>query len=229
LLSFAAGHFPETQGTADEAVRDLRSTQADAGAGLDPHAAWTFPEIIHAAEARLRVMSVQMARLSEAGTAMTAALWPGAVAPDSFTRLARWLESGPARLQAWRISAARAGADLALRFVMSWYPELALDRLVAQRAGAEPQLQAEADRIAARASYLASFAFHDEFQVERTEDGGVVPPDDFGLLLDDPEGSSEETGVYVDDEAELADTGASVNPEATAEEPAATQPGAGTV
>jgi hypothetical protein len=159
---------------------------------------------------------------------MTAALWPGAVAPDSFTRLARWLEAGPARLHAWRVSAARAGADLALRFVMSWYLELALDQLMAQRAGAEPQLQAEAGRIAARASYLASFAFHDEFQVERTEDGGVVPPDDFGLLLDDPEGSSEETGVYVDDEAELDDTGTSVNPEATAEESAAAQPGAGT-
>ena len=209
LLFFAVGHFPETQGTADEAVLADRSAQADAGAGLDPHAAWTFPEIMHAAEARLRVLGVQMTRVSEAGAGMTAALWPGSVAPTSFTRLARWLESGPARLHAWRVSAARAGADLALRFVMSWYPDLALDRLVAQRAGAEPQLEAEAGRIAARASYLAAFAFHDEFQVERTEDGGEVPADDFGLLLDDPEGSSEETGIYMDDEAELDDTGAS--------------------
>jgi hypothetical protein len=228
LLSFTAGHFPETQGTADEAVLAHRSTQADAGAGLDPHATWTFPEIIHAAEAPLQVMGEHMKRVSEAGVGMTAALWPGAVTPDSFTRLARWLEAGPARLHAWRVSAARAGADLALRFIMSWYPELALDRLAAQRAGAEPQLQAEADRIAVRASYLASFASHDEFQVERTEDGGVVPPDDFGLLLDDPEGSSEETGVYLDDEAELDDTGASANPEATVKDSAVAQPGAGT-
>jgi hypothetical protein len=51
-----------------------RSTQADAGAGLDPHAAWTFPEIIHAAEARLQVLSAQMVWLSEAGMAMTSAL-----------------------------------------------------------------------------------------------------------------------------------------------------------
>ena len=51
--------------------------------------AWTFLEIVTAAQARLRVLSEQMGRLSEAGATMTAALWPGAVAPTSFTRLAR--------------------------------------------------------------------------------------------------------------------------------------------
>lgn len=208
MLLFAAGHFPDTQDEADQTVFADRSAQADAGAALDLQAAWTFPEIMRAAETRLRVLSTQMTRLTEAGVGMTAALWPGSVAPGSLTRLARWLEAGPARLHAWRLSAARAGADLALRFVMSWYPDLALDRLVAQRAGAEPQLEAEAGRIAARASYLAAFSFHDEFQVERTEDGEAVPVDDFGLQLDDPEGSSGET-LYMDDEAESDDTGAS--------------------
>ena len=81
-----------------------------------------------------------------------------------------------------------------------------------QRAGSESQLQAEAGRIAARASYIAGFAFHDEFQPERAEDGRVVPADDYGLLLDDPEGSSEETDIYHDMDAGEVDTGTSVDP-----------------
>ena len=71
-----------------------------------------------AAEARLRVLSEQMGWLSEAGVAMTAALWLGSVAPNNFTRLARWLEAGPDRLHEWRVSAARAGAEIALRFAV---------------------------------------------------------------------------------------------------------------
>ena len=76
----------------------------------------------------------------------------------------------------------------------------------------------QSGRIASRASYITEFAFHDEFHPERTEDGGVVDGDDYGLLFHDPEGSSEETGVYSDAEAE-EDTGASLDPEAGRGEP----------
>ena len=50
--------------------------------------------------------------------------------------------------------------------------------------------------------------------------------DDYGLLLHDPEGSSEETGVYRDAGAE-EDTGATVNPEAAKGEPPMSRCGAG--
>ena len=65
-------------------------------------------------------------------------------------------------------------------------------------------MAARAERIAGRASYLAAFAPHDEFVVERTEDGEELPTDALGLLLDDPDGSSAETGAY-DDEADADD------------------------
>ena len=39
-----------------------------------------------------------------------------------------------------------------------------------------------------------------------------MPADDYGLLLDDPEVSSEETGVYHDTDAEEEDTGTSADP-----------------
>ena len=62
--------------------------------------------------------------------------------------------------------------------------------------------------------------------MERTKDDWVVPPDSFGLLLDHPEGSSEELGPYADDDAGLDDTGTTENPKVTAEEPVVVQPDA---
>lgn len=57
-------------------------------------------------------------------------------------------------------------------------------------------MEVQARRIAGRASYLASFTLHDEFKVERTEGDEELPVEDFGLQLDDPAGSSYETGAY---------------------------------
>lgn len=68
---------------------------------------------------------------------MVATLRPGTVEPNKFTQLVRWLEAALTQLHAWRVSAARAGANLALWFVMSWYPGLSLDKLAAQRADVE--------------------------------------------------------------------------------------------
>ena len=78
-----------------------------------------------------------MERLSRAATAMMEALWPDSVHPCSFSRLARWLEMCPDRLGEWRVSTARAGAEMALRFTLSWHPDLQLDALMGQRAGSE--------------------------------------------------------------------------------------------
>ena len=72
--------------------------------------------------------------LSRAGTAMTEALWPDSVHPRSFSCLARSLEMGPDWLDEWRVS---AGAEMVLRFVLSWHPDVQLDALMGQRAGSE--------------------------------------------------------------------------------------------
>ena len=95
---FLTGAFPKTRQLAEEAVRFQRDPQGIVGSGIDPRVAWTILEIMAAAEAHLRVLSKQMARVSKTGAAMTAALWPGSLAPNSFTRLARWLEAAPDRL-----------------------------------------------------------------------------------------------------------------------------------
>ena len=95
-----------------------------------------------------------------------------------------------------------------------------------QRAGSEQLLQEQAGQIASRASYITEFAFHDEFHPEQTEDGRAVDGDAYGLLLHDPEGSSEETGVYRDADAEEG-TGTSPNPEAVRGEPSMSRCDAG--
>ena len=81
-----------------------------------------------------------MERLSRADTVMTAALWPASVQPSSFSHLVRWLEMGPDRLGEWRVSAACAGAEMVLWFMLSWHPDLQLDALMGHRAGSDQLL-----------------------------------------------------------------------------------------
>ena len=95
-----------------------------------------------------------------------------------------------------------------------------------QRDSSKQLLQEQAGRIASRASYIAEFAFHDEFHPERTEDGEAMDGDDYGLLLHDPEGSSEETGAYRHADAEEG-TGTSPDPEAARGESSMSRRGTG--
>nr|XP_040244044.1 uncharacterized abhydrolase domain-containing protein DDB_G0269086-like [Aegilops tauschii subsp. strangulata] len=52
--------FSETQRLAEEAVHYQRDPTDVVGSGMDPRVAWTFPEIIAAAEARLQVLGKQL-------------------------------------------------------------------------------------------------------------------------------------------------------------------------
>jgi hypothetical protein len=64
--------------------------------------------------------------------------------------------------------------------------------------------------FATQASDITSYTPHEDFVPERVSDGMALPADDYGLALEDPEGSSAETGAGADDDAaELDDTGAS--------------------
>ena len=106
------------------------------------------------------------------------------------------------------------------------FDQLLLDAFMGQRAGSEQLLQEQASRIASRARYIVEFAFHDVFHPMRTEDGRAMDGKDYDLLLHDPEGSSEETGVYGDTDAE-EDIGVSPDPEAARGEPSMSRHGAG--
>jgi hypothetical protein len=49
--------------------------------------------------------------------------------PDEVQALLKWIPLASNRVDVWKESAARAGAEQALEFVLSWYPGINLDQL----------------------------------------------------------------------------------------------------
>ncbi|KAI4994615.1 hypothetical protein ZWY2020_034256 [Hordeum vulgare] len=90
---------------------------------------------------------------------------------------------------------------MALRLAKSWYRNLDLGKLVAQRDGSEAELQGVEEALRVRASGIAEYAAWDDFVLERGEDGGVIPEDLHGLQPYDPDGSSGEAAHAVDSSA----------------------------
>jgi hypothetical protein len=85
-------------------------------------------------------------------------LWPTETLPGDLANLIKWLENAPDHLLDWKESAACAGADMALSFVLSWYEEVDLDQLENRRASVEDALSAETkSRRLARACAIADF------------------------------------------------------------------------
>ena len=120
--------------------------------------------------------------------------------PDNLSILSERLLGAGRRLSEWRHSAARAGADVALRFACSWYEGLDLEALHSMREGAPTDTDpAKTAARRARAYHLASYASTSTF---------IPPPAD---LMEE----------YTDDEEEeeAADDEAEANAEAP-EEPA---------
>ncbi|KAE8788753.1 hypothetical protein D1007_37179 [Hordeum vulgare] len=87
-------------------------------------------KIVVGIRARMFVLAESMEQLQSAGASMIRPLWPDAVEPASMSRLSYWLAAGGDRLDAWRVSAARDGAYMALRLAEPWYRNLDLGKLV---------------------------------------------------------------------------------------------------
>ena len=65
------------------------------------------------------------------------ALWPKIEPPKKIEELAEYLLTSEERLIEWRESAARAGADEALAFTLSWYEGIKLEVLQTMRTGSK--------------------------------------------------------------------------------------------
>ncbi|KAK1652398.1 hypothetical protein QYE76_070203 [Lolium multiflorum] len=96
--------------------------------------------------------------LRKAAEELVPMLWPEEAAPQDISGLISAMERAPDRFLDWKESATRAGADMALSFVLSWYNEVDLGQLEFRRAGVEDKLPADlkAARLA-RASTIADF------------------------------------------------------------------------
>ncbi len=120
------------------------------------------------------------------------ALWPKIEPPKKIEELAEYLLTSEERLIEWRESAARAGADEALAFVLSWYEGIKLDVLQTMRTGSkwieDPELIQQRRQ---RAYSFVQYADIHNF-VEAPED-----PDDG----EDDEEESEEVDEEIEAEA----------------------------
>jgi hypothetical protein len=123
--------FPDSQIRTEAAVAKSRVEEV-----VDANAPWTTKDRLVAMFSRIshmRVVDRTVAQLPEAAIAAFKSLWPDEPIPDNTNLVAKRLQGTDWRLSEWHHSAARAGADIALRFACSWYEGLDLDALYSMR------------------------------------------------------------------------------------------------
>ncbi|KAM0907458.1 hypothetical protein ACQ4PT_016110 [Festuca glaucescens] len=125
-----------------EMERDRNAVLAAAQASLgqmikdtDAKALKLFPNSQERAQVTVAKLRTENS-LPEAALQVFKCFWPGEPVPDNLGILSERLLGAGRRLSEWRHSAARAGADVALRFACSWYEGLDLDALHSMREGA---------------------------------------------------------------------------------------------
>jgi hypothetical protein len=135
--------------------------------------------------AHMRAVDRNLADLPDLAIHLFKVLWPGEEVPASLTLTSDCLKGAGRRIREWQCSAARAGADAALRVACSWYPDLDLDALHGVRENAptdtDPILTAKRQD---RAYRIAEYASVRTF---------IPPPSDVkDYLSDEEEGEDEE-------------------------------------
>ena len=129
-----------------------------------------------AMEARLAPIGELGGRLRTVAEEVYMVLWPGLPVPETPLRLAKWLAAAPGRIDDWRASAARVGAEMALSFMLSWYDEVRLDQLATRRAGAQKEQEPLLDQLYERACAIAAYAITDEYIPAIDDEGGEDDP-----------------------------------------------------
>ncbi|KAK1645989.1 hypothetical protein QYE76_063794 [Lolium multiflorum] len=131
--------FPDSQRFAVKKVDERRTAQGQANLAVP----WTPYDHLVALSARvshMRAIDRNLSDIPDVATQLFRTLWPGEEVPDTFSLISDRLKGAGKRIREWQCSAARAGADSALRVACSWYPELNLDALTGVREGAETDL-----------------------------------------------------------------------------------------
>ena len=202
--------FPDSQERAQVTVAKLRTENsvpdADAPWTVEDHLAALYSRITH-----MKVVDRQLGQLPDAALQVFKCFWPGEPVPDDLSTLSERLLGAGRRLSEWRRSAARAGADVALRFACSWYEGLDLDALHSMREGAPTDTDpAKTAARRARAYHLASYASTSTF---------IPPPADLAEEYTDDEEEEEAAGDEAEANAEAPEEPATGNTEQAPEAP----------
>ena len=134
-----AGLFPDSQAYALKKVGERRVTQAyqNLDAPWDPY---DHLVALNAQVSHMRAVDRNLSDIPEVATQLFKVLWPGEEVPDTFSLINDRLKGAGRRIREWQCSAARAGADSAMRVACSWYPDLDLDALIGVREQAPTDL-----------------------------------------------------------------------------------------
>ena len=153
-----AAAFPEAQEAALAAAGQAREARRQA-TGETSSAHFSMDDYLASMAARVEPITMLGYELRKAAEELFQLLWPTETLPGELSKLIKWLETAPDRFLDWKDSAARAGADMALSFVLSWYDEVDLNQLETRRADVEDKLSAENKTARlARACAIADFA-----------------------------------------------------------------------
>jgi hypothetical protein len=186
LASFLrlVGLFPDSQAYAVKKVGERRVAQAyqNLDAPWDPY---DHLVALNARVSHMRAVGRNLSDIPQVATQLFRTLWPGEEVPDTFSLISDRLKGAGRRIREWQCSAARAGADSALRVACSWYPDLDLDALIGVREQAptdlDPVLTAKRQD---RAYHIAEYAEMRTFI--------PPPPDVKDYLSDEEEGEDDE-------------------------------------
>ena len=96
---------------------------------------WSVDDHLLALRTRIKPLRVLGVNLVNAAIRARSVLWPDAELSPHMSDSTDNLQGTEGRLRAWRHSSARAGADEALGWALSWYEGMDLDLLVRRRQG----------------------------------------------------------------------------------------------
>ena len=189
-----------------------------------------------ALEARISPLKTIGTDLLTAGIRVYNSLWPDCEAPASVTELSKCLLATEERLREWRSSSARAGADQALTFVLSWYEEIDLNVLQSLRSDSKwtsdsALIQRRKDAAFSMASYAETLNFiagpvYSDGEDEEDDDEATESDEETETEAQ-PTANVEATGTIEQAATDIPDTSAA-NPttETTPTDPSSSRPAA---
>jgi hypothetical protein len=126
--------FPDSNRAAAAALKEYRTEQKIVPSS-DPKAQLSSGELMALVKGWLHPVTKLGGDLHRAIVSVFETLWPGRAVPDEVQALLKWILLASNQVDVWKEYAARASAEQALEFVLSWYPGINLDQLENLREG----------------------------------------------------------------------------------------------
>jgi hypothetical protein len=126
--------FPDSNRAAAAALEEYRTEQKIIPS-KDPKAQLSSGELMALVKGRLHRVAKLGGDLRRAIVSVFETLWSGRAVPDEIQAFLKWIPLASNRVDVWKEFTARADADQALEFVLSWYPGVNLDQLENLREG----------------------------------------------------------------------------------------------